>query len=407
MTACLPCIDVIGNSRCTGCFGCQSACAMDAIKLALDDEGFYKPVVDYKACNECGICQRRCPVIAEQESTYAADTWAEPKAFAAWSNDESVRLASSSGGVFSELARQVIDAGGAVAGCVWGEKWTPEHVLTRTWSEVERMRGSKYVPSHVGDVYQEVISFLMDNDKPVLFSGTPCQVAAMEAALRPEQRQRVVLVEFICHGVPSLRVFHRYLEELFEGDTVTAYTFRDKALGWQTVKAVSAQGKLHHVSAPNDPFFQGFVRHHIYVMEACYQCPFARIPRGGDITIGDFWGCPEQWHDKRGVSLVLTNTDAGLKAVESASAAGRIAIRSTEFHAAISHCLRANNGRSYSLPSERRGFLDRLARGDRFEQLIKRYFPSRRLLLWKSFRASKSRVRFIASLLYRCIQRMF
>lgn len=374
--------------------------------MSLDADGFYKPIVDREKCIECGICQRCCPVIVNQEGIHTADKWAEPKAFAAWANDEKVRLASSSGGIFSELARPVIDAGGAVAGCVWGENWTPKHILARTWADVERMRGSKYVPSQAGDIYQQVIAALRDSEKPVLFSGTPCQVAAMEAALTPEQRQRVLLLEFICHGVPSLRVFHRYLGELFGGDAVSSYTFRDKGRGWQTVRATSTSGQCHYLPASADDFFQGFAGHHLYVMESCQQCLFARIPRVGDITLGDFWGCPEPWHDRRGVSVVLVNTPAGLSALESLVVSGRIELMPVDLKMATSYNPRAVAAGGYQLPSNRRAFLDGLARGERFSQLKAKYFPTRWQLWWTSFRQSNSKWRFLASYAYGYLRRL-
>lgn len=400
------CIDIIGLTRCTGCFACQAACSQMAIKLALDADGFYRPIIDPETCNGCGICQQRCPVISDQEGILTDEKWFEPPAFAAWSNDDQVRLGSSSGGLFSELARPVIEAGGAVAGCVWGENWTPIHILANTWADVERMRGSKYVPSHVGDIYSQVIASLRNNDKSVLFSGTPCQVAAMEVALSSEQRKRTLLVEFICHGVPSLRVFHSYLGELFGGDAVASYTFRDKALGWQTTTtAISENGQRHHMPAPKDAFFQGFACHHLYVMESCHQCSFARLPRGGDITLGDFWGCPAQWMDKRGVSLVLANTPAGLAALEKLSESGRINLRSSELGSALLHNRRAFMSGTYSMPGSRRTFLDGLASGCRFTQLKARYFPSRRQLWCRSFLKSESKWQFVASFVSRFIRR--
>lgn len=401
-----PSIDVIGVARCTGCFGCQSACPRGAIKLTLDAEGFYKPIVDHSKCNECGICERHCPVILEEEGFFTPGKWLEPKAFAAWSNEEQVRLASSSGGIFSELARPVIAAGGEVAGCVWGENWTPKHILTHTWADVERMRGSKYVHSRAGDIYQHVIVTLRDSDKSVVFSGTPCQVAAMESALSPEQRERVLLVELICHGVPSLRVFHRYLEELFGGDAVDSYTFRDKTLCWQTVNAVSKQGKRHCLPAPEDVFIQGFAGLHLYVMESCHQCPFARLPRVGDITLGDFWGCPEQWDDRRGVSVVFANTPAGMSALEGIHVSGRIHLAPTDLTTATAKNPRATAG-DYPIPSNRRIFLDGLSKGYSFAQLQASYFPTRWHLWWNSFRRSHSKVRFLAGSVYRCLCRIF
>ena len=402
------CIDMIGLARCTGCFGCQSACVNGAIELALDADGFYKPIVDREKCKECGICQRRCPVIVNQGGILTAGKWADPKAFAAWSNNEQVQLASTSGGIFPELARAVIDAGGAVAGCAWGENWTPIHILARTWAGVERMRGSKYVPSQVRDIYQQVIATLRDSEKPVLFSGTPCQVAAMEAALAPEQRKRVILVEIICFGVPSLRVFHHYLNELFEGEAVASYTFRDKASGWKSssILAKSTTGQIYHLPIAGDSFVRGFLAYNLYVMESCHQCLFAHLPRVADITIGDFWGCPEPWEDRRGVSVVLVNSPAGLIAIESLDASGRITLKPTDIATATAKNPQAASG-GYPIPSNRRAFLDGLARGDRFVQLKARYFPTRWQLLWSSFRRSNSKLRFLAGFVYRCLRRIF
>ena len=401
-----PSIDVIGLTRCTGCFGCQSACAIWAIEISLDAEGFYKPIIDRTICNECGFCQHVCPVIVDGKSVVDSGKLPESKAFAAWTNDEKVRLSSSSGGIFSELAKPVIDNGGAVIGCVWGENWIPEHILAHTWDEVQKMRGSKYVPSRVGDVYKQVTEVLRTSDKSVLFSGTPCQVAAMKAALSPEQRKRVLLVEFICHGVPSLRVFHRYLEELFDGDTVVSYTFRDKAFGWVTTMAISAQGNCHHVSGPSDAFSQGFEGYHLYLMEACYECKFAHLPRDADITLGDFWQCPDKWYDKRGVSLVLTNSNAGLSALQLLSDLGRIKCNPAELDSIKKSHRRIAYGGKYTIPNKRKDFLDGLAKGDRFKHLTDKYFPSRIQIWWQSFNNADSKLRFFAAFVSRRIRRL-
>ena len=392
-----PCIDVIGLARCTGCFGCQAACTIEAIVLSLDADGFYKPVINRQTCSECGICQRRCPVIAHQEGLLAsAGNWVEPKAYAAWSNDEDVRLSSSSGGLFSELARQVIDNGGSVAGCVWGENLIPEHILARTFGEVERMRGSKYVPSRVGNIYQEVIAVLSESKESLLFSGTPCQVAAMDAALSPEQRKRVLLVECICHGVPSLRVFHRYIEELFAGDRVVSYTFRAKTLGLNTVLAVSDQGQRHHISGYYDSFFKGYA-YHLYMMESCYQCAFAHLPRAADITMGDFWGCPEQLHDKRGVSVLLVNTEKGMRVVEAAQKNGSLEVKAVSLAEAAAKNPRAING-DHHVPQKRRAFLDGMTKGRSFAALQGSFFPGRSELLWRSFLNDDNKLLFLSNL---------
>jgi coenzyme F420-reducing hydrogenase beta subunit len=405
MTTQRPCIDEIGVARCTGCGGCDSACTRGAIELSLDGDGFYKPLVNRERCDGCGQCARRCPVIPREDAAGLHGRWPQPRAFAAWANDEPTRLASSSGGIFSELARPVIGAGGAVVGCVWGDRWIPEHVVARTWTDVERMRGSKYVPSHIGTAYRQVLAGLRDGAAPVLFSGTPCQVAAMERALGARQRDRVLLVEFFCHGVPSLRAFHAYLEDLFQGDEVAKYTFRDKTLGWQTVLAEAVDGRRYRNVMSSDAFGRGFALENLYLMEACYDCSFARLPRRGDITIGDYWGCPDEWHDKRGVSVALANTPAGLRALEATGSSGRISLRPTELASATARN-RCGASAAYPVPRHRRAFLDGLATGVSFGQLTSRYFGGKWYWRWRSFRQSESKMRFVLEVARGGVRRM-
>jgi len=400
-----PCIDVIGLARCTGCFGCQAACSIGAIVLSLDEDGFYKPVINRQTCSECGLCQRCCPVIALQEGLLAsAGNLAEPQAYAAWSNDEVVRLNSSSGGIFSELAKSVIEHGGVVVGCTWGDNWTPEHIMAHTMTEVERMRGSKYVPSRVGNIYHEVIAVLNKSEKPLLFSGTPCQVAAMDAALSPEQRERVLLVEFLCHGVPSLRVFHRYIEELFRGDKVASYTFRDKSYGWQTVLAVSEGGKRYNEPSWVDSFYKGFF-YHLYLMKSCYQCAFARLPRAADITMGDFWGCSEQLHDKRGVSVVLANSEKGMTALWTEQNNASIELIPVPFTDAVAKNKRAING-EHHVPQKRRAFLNGMISGKRFSELVTAFYPGRFELLWRSFLHEEHKLVFLKNLMQSALRKI-
>jgi hypothetical protein len=203
----------------------------------------------------------------------------------------------------------------------------------------------------------------------------------LETFLSHEQRERVLTVEFICHGVPSLRVFHSYLKELFQGESIASYTFRDKTFGWQSVLAESVSGRRHHLPATRDAFFAGFCIHHLYMMESCHACAFARLPRAGDVTLGDFWRCPEQWYDKRGVSLVLANTSAGLHALESVMCSGRIVLEPVDLFTATNSAQRIVSG-NRAIPELRRTFLDGVIVGKGFGVLQSAYFP-KPVSLWR------------------------
>lgn len=391
------CIDLIGTARCTGCSVCQTVCASMAINVKLDLYGFYRPIVDREICTKCSICQQYCPVIIAQKNALNAQVISEPKVFGAWTLDEQIRITSSSGGLFSELAKKIIENGGMVAGCVWGNNLTPEHILTDSWEDVVRMRGSKYVPSKTGEIYRKVMDVLHNSDKKVLFSGTPCQVAAMDAMLGKEERERVILVDFICHGVPSLRVFHLYLDELFNGEKVTSYTFRNKDIGWQTILAHSVNGDCYHVPASKDPFFRGFAVYHLYVMEACHSCLFAKIPRVGDITLGDFWGCPEHLYDKRGVSLILCNTLEGNAALECAKINGNIDLEQVTLPQGVARNSRIVQG-EYVIPSERKELMKSLIAEKSFSYMQLSFYPSKMQLLWAELCQSKDKSKYFVKI---------
>jgi coenzyme F420-reducing hydrogenase beta subunit len=337
-------------------------------------------------------------VLARGSGSLAAGDWSNPRVFAAWSLDDRSRVESSSGGVFSELARAVIEAGGLVAGCCWAEGWVPEHRLARTKQDVEDMRGSKYAPSRVRGVYEGVLAHLRSADTPVVFSGTPCQVAAMSLCLSQEQRSRVLLVDLVCHGVPSLRVFHAYLHNIFHGATVEEFRFRHKTVDCATVRARATNHDEYRVPSGQDPFFAGYAVHHCYLQPACHACAFARLPRTGDVSLGDFWGCPAAWDDKRGVSLALANTPAGLQAVESLRAAGRIALESSDLPTATRLNRRIVSGHHDVVPRRRRMFLDGLASGQGFAALAAKHFPSRWEIMRRRFWRADSRWAFLRDL---------
>ena len=154
------------NSRCTGCFGCANACPTSAIRMVMTTEGFYCSGIDAENCTRCGLCTQHCPVISPPLcSNRSADI---VKAFAAWTRNDRTRIASSSGGLFSALARIVFDEGGMVSGAAWRKDWTVSHVMVATEEELAFLRGTKYLQSRVGGAYRRVMQALRETEGPVL-----------------------------------------------------------------------------------------------------------------------------------------------------------------------------------------------------------------------------------------------
>lgn len=303
------------KAECTGCGACACICPRHAITMKPDEEGFLYPQVDGKLCIGCDLCEKRCPAGRQAEE-------AHPRAFGAQIKDPALRRASSSGGVFTALARETLAKGGVVFGAAFGEGLRVEHVGAFNEEEIAPMRGSKYVQSDASDAIANAVS-LLGRDIPVLFSGTPCQVDGLRAALGGRRSERLITVDFVCHGVPSPGVFASYIAELerTHGQRVAAYTFRDKRLGWKNFSSVATfeDGSEHTGTQTDEPFLYGFLQN-LYLRPACHGCTGLRGGRHpADITLADLWGaenlCPRQ-NDDTGLSLVLVNTERGKEALD-------------------------------------------------------------------------------------------
>lgn len=256
-----------------------------------------------------------------------ADMLSEPiGAVALQDCDENSLRNSASGGAFAVLARAVLAGGGAVFGSALLEDGSVRHVCIRDVSALPMLQGSKYVRSDVVETYEECARLLKDGEE-VLYSGTPCQIAALRNYLgkrvtTSETDKYLICVDLICHGTPRQELFSAYLEWLSSekktDDGIHGYVFRSKKMGWGLYYYYYyyyRHGRRHEVLGParDDPYFSAFSKGIIY-RKGCYKCPFARLERVGDITIGDYWGIEEVhpgFFDKRGVSAVLFNTEKG------------------------------------------------------------------------------------------------
>ena len=295
---------------CTGCTACSVICPQKCISMKTDGEGFIKPVVDYAKCINCGLCFKNCP----QECSYNLNEKRD-EAYAFVNLNKSELEKSSSGGAFISLAKYILSKGGVVFGAAYDSNFFVRTVAIERVEDLYRLQGSKYVQSDIGDGYIEVKQYLKRN-RLVLFSGTPCQIAGLYAALKEERENiNLITVELLCHGVPSNKLFQTYLKyaERKYGK-ICEYTFRDKEKwGWRNWGSISYlrkdKIKKRYFPVASDYFYSLYFKENIF-MESCYNCKYAVLPRLADITLGDFWVGEQLLSDfnlKEGVSLVINN----------------------------------------------------------------------------------------------------
>lgn len=297
------------HARCTGCGACMSGCPRDAIAMTRDKEGFAYPAVDPDACVRCGHCAAICPILHEREPKPL------PAAFAAWNRDEAVRRDSTSGGVFTALADYVLESGGVVYGAAMDGKQHLRHVACFRKEDLWRLRGAKYVQSDLGETFRE-IKMILAARRPVLFSGTPCQVDGLYRYLgcRPE---KLITCDLVCHGVPSPGVWEDTARsiEARKHKGLQAVRFRNKVTGWKGshFTAVYEDGTVESAPLFRTEYGRAFGRA-LFLRPSCHRCAYTNLNRPGDFTLGDFWGLrpdelPEQ--QEKGVNLLLVNTTHG------------------------------------------------------------------------------------------------
>lgn len=300
--------------KCSSCGACFNVCPRSAISLQLDKEGFYRPIVDKEKCIKCGLCERSCPWKHHVTNPNGAEI--SPRTIAAYAHDEKIRMQSSSGGLFTIMAECILEQGGVVVGVAQQEKDCFKHIIVESKDKLDLLRGSKYVQANVGLIYQNVRNLLKKGRK-VLFSGTPCQIAALYSFLGNTVYSNLYTLDIVCHGVPSMNVFRKYLHELecLKKANLKRTFFRDKISGWTdySLKHEFEFGKTLYVRNSKSAYLRLFVNK-ICLNSSCEDCHYRKLPRIADITLGDFWGVKRfhsQMDDNKGTSVVLLNNSHG------------------------------------------------------------------------------------------------
>ena len=301
-------INEIRPYDCTGCGACLNKCPVGAIKMEYNDEGFLYPKIT-DGCVNCGQCLAVCPV------QHPVKQHPTPASYAVWA-DDAVRKESSSGGMFTLLSKYVLDKKGAVCGAVFAPDFqTVYHGWAENMEQLAPLRSSKYVQSDTGLAYKKAKEYL-DAGRPVLYSGTPCQIAGLYNFLGKDY-ENLYTADIVCHGANSVTAYQSFINEFAGGKEIEKINFRDKYhFEWSTSLAVYFKDGSVKKAVWNDNYWnKGFLDGVINRIN-CHHCPYACAERVGDISLGDCWQVHrynKAYDDRKGTSLVLVNSEKGRK----------------------------------------------------------------------------------------------
>ncbi len=305
-------IRIVEKSKCSGCYACATVCPKGCIIMTADEEGFWYPKVDDTSCVNCGACIKACPI----ETSCVFPNEKNITAYAVMHKNDTIRLNSSSGGVFSALATYVLEQGGVVFGAGFDEEFNVIHTYVENVEALAILRGSKYVQSKIGEMYKEAETFLK-NGRLVYFSGTPCQIEGLLTYLKCPY-ENLITQDLICHGVPSPKVWSDYVDyrsAVSNGAKPQKIAFRAKNEGWK-LSSVSFQfenNTEYRMTLDKDPMMQIFLKN-LCLRPSCYDCHFKTKERRSDITLADFWGIKNvlpEMDDDKGTSLVIIQSKKG------------------------------------------------------------------------------------------------
>lgn len=303
-------IEITRKENCCGCAACVSICPKKCITMKADMEGFDYPNLNPVNCIHCDLCEKACPILNTSMSPKSS-----AKGYIAYSRNTDIRLSSSSGGIFTEIANKVIALGGVVFGAAFDEHYLVHHVMIDNIESLNLIKGSKYLQSRIENTYREAESLLKKN-RLVLFVGTACQIAGLKGYLN-KNYSNLVTVDILCHGVPSPKVWLKYVEEIRNNRKVQSISFRDKETGW---KNYSISFRFDDNSSVKmkywDNIYMRLFIENINLRPSCYFCRFKNIPRLSDITLGDCWGVEHhtpEMDDDKGTSIIIVNTEMGGK----------------------------------------------------------------------------------------------
>lgn len=363
--------ELASKSQCTGCQACASICPKNCISMVTAGDGFRFPDISIENCVQCGKCEKVCPVLHTQ--IVSTNTLA----FAIKNRNEKERKDSTSGGIFSLLAKFVLNQNGIVFGAAYSENFEVKHVAITDSNHLSLLQGAKYTQSIAGNAFEEAKKEL-ETGRTVLFSGTPCQCAGLKSFLG-KAYDNLLTVDLICHGIPSPKVWQAYIDYRSQkennGVRPQRINMRSKSSGWSRYEYSTefdyGDGKISRIGNGHDLFMKAFVGN-ICLRASCSDCKMKGVERCTDFTLGDYWGIWNQhpeFDDNKGTSVVFVHTQKGREILEQLS--DKMDCLKVDIKDAYKENESlVNSSRPHPCREE---FLKQIT-ADNFEELVKKYF---------------------------------
>lgn len=362
-------IEIKEKAQCCGCSACFNICPKNAIIMKEDDKGFKYPFIDKDKCINCKLCEKVCPIINSEKIKN------EPKAYACINKDDEVRRESSSGGIFTLLAEEIIELHGIVFGAAFDENFNVTHIGVDNKENLKKLRGSKYLQSDIGESYRQAKENLLKG-KYVLYTGTPCQIEGLKSYLQNDY-ENLFTQDIICHGVPSKKVWQSYLKysKKEENEKIKSVNFRNKKDSWENYALNIEYSNYHYNKNHNDDLYMKAFLQDVTLRDSCYRCSFKKYNRISDVTLADFWGISKinpSLNDHKGISLVIINSEKGKKLLEKIK--NKCIIEETNMDEAIKY----NKAfiTSARINQNRENFYQELSTNSNFKRIVKKYTTS-------------------------------
>ena len=301
--------EIINPEQCTGCGACINVCPKNAISVKIDYEGFEIPHINQEKCIDCGLCRKKCPTLTQSSKPRNFNH----NAYAARIVDDFARLKSSSGGIFYALAQQIIEESGVVVGATYNDNYEVIYRIVEQVEELSNLQGSKYLQCKIDNITFKQIREYLQSGRKVLFSGLACQVEGLRAYLGKEYNN-LFCCDLICMGIPSAIVWREYLQMSYKHDKIYSINFKEKSAGWSRfhLAVTTSNGEIKEKGIDNSYFKSMFKTFNM--RRSCFVCPFKKMERLADITLGDCWGAVRlvpDMNDEKGLSSVIIHSAKG------------------------------------------------------------------------------------------------